>query len=161
MSTPGRFEILASDSCSHARSARLHTAHGTVDTPVFMPVGSQGTVKAMSPAEMEDLNIQILLGNTYHLMIRPGLEVVEKCGGLHKMMAWPHPILTDSGGFQVFSLAKLRKLTDAGVEFNSHVDGARLFMGPVEAMAAQRVLGSDIAMVLDECAPYPCDIDYA
>jgi queuine tRNA-ribosyltransferase len=126
-----------------------------------MPVGSQGTVKAMSPAELEALSVPVILGNTYHLMIRPGLEIVRACGGLHRMMGWSKPILTDSGGFQVFSLAKLRKLRDDGVEFNSHVDGARLFMGPREAMEAQRILGSDIAMVLDECAAYPCDHDYA
>ena len=124
-------------------------------------VGTSATVKTASPAELEGLSVQILLGNTYHLNIRPGMEVIEKCGGLHSFMGWNGPILTDSGGYQVFSLAQLRKIRPDGVEFNSHVDGNRIFLGPVEAMAIQRVLGSDIAMVFDECAPYPCDRDYA
>jgi queuine tRNA-ribosyltransferase len=126
-----------------------------------MPVGTHATVKAMSPAELKELGVQIVLGNTYHLNDRPGIDIVEKCGGLHKFMGWDGPILTDSGGFQVFSLAKLRKVRADGVEFNSHFDGRRIFLGPVEAMSIQRRLGSDIAMVFDECAPYPCDRDYA
>src|SRR5712671_5397564 len=126
-----------------------------------MPVGTQGTVKCMTPDELRQLNTQIILGNTYHLMTRPGLELIEKAGGLHKFMNWEGPILTDSGGFQVFSLAKLRKITDAGVEFQSHVDGAVLRLGPDEAMDAQRILGSDIAMAFDECPPWPCDREYA
>lgn len=161
MNQPGQFDIIAEDTGSCARLGRLWTAHGAVETPVFMPVGSKGAVKTMSPAEMEALGTSMLLGNTYHLMIRPGVEVVEKCGGIHSFMGWEKGILTDSGGFQAFSLARLRKITDEGVEFNSHYDGARLFLGPVEAMEIQRRLASDIAMVLDECAPYPCDHNYA
>lgn len=126
-----------------------------------MPVGTQGAVKAMSPAEMDELGTQVLLGNTYHLNIRPGVEVIEVCGGLHRFMGWDGPLLTDSGGYQVFSLAKLRKITPDGVEFNSHVDGKKIFLGPREAMEIQRKLGADIAMAFDECAPYPCDRDYA
>jgi len=126
-----------------------------------MPVGTQGTVKAMTPDELHTAGVQMILGNTYHLNIRPGIDIVEHCGGLHRFMGWDGPILTDSGGFQVFSLSKLRKVRDDGVEFNSHVDGARVFLGPVEAMDIQRRLGSDIAMVFDECAHYPCDRDYA
>jgi queuine tRNA-ribosyltransferase len=139
----------------------LVTAHGTVETPVFMPVGTQATVKAMTPAELEDTGFEIILGNTYHLNIRPGTEIIEKCGGLHRFMGWNRAILTDSGGFQVFSLAKLRKITDEGVAFQSHLDGASHFLGPAEAMNIQRILGSDIAMVLDECIPYPAERDYA
>lgn len=161
MHRPGEFEILARDSSSSARRGRLHTAHGVVDTPVFMPVGTQGTVKAMSPAELEDMDCQILLSNTYHLNDRPGMEVIANAGGLHQFMGWSRAILTDSGGFQVFSLTRLRKVTDEGVEFRSHNDGARHFLGPVEAMAIQRTLGSDIAMAFDECPPYPCEREYA
>lgn len=144
-----------------ARRGRLWTAHGPVDTPVFMPVGTQGTVKAMTPAELLELDTQIVLGNTYHLHLRPGTDVIEDCGGLHRFMGWDRALLTDSGGYQVFSLARLNRISDEGVEFQSHFDGARHFLGPREAMDIQRRLGSDIAMVLDECAPYPCDRDYA
>jgi queuine tRNA-ribosyltransferase len=158
---PGTFEILATDPSSQARRGRLWTAHGPVDTPVFMPVGTQGTVKGISPAELEELGVQCILGNTYHLNIRPGIEVVAACGGLHRFMGWNRPILTDSGGYQVFSLAKLRKIRADGVEFASHVDGRPIFLGPREVMAIQRALGSDIAMVFDECAPYPCTREYA
>lgn len=158
---PGRFEIRAADAHSQARTGVLYTAHGMVETPVFMPVGTQATVKAMSPAELEALDVSILLGNTYHLNLRPGMEVIEACGGLHAFMGWPRPILTDSGGFQVFSLAGLRKIRDEGVEFSSHIDGSRVFLGPVEAMRIQRILGSDIAMVFDECPPHGCTRDYA
>lgn len=161
MTTSGTFEIIARDSATGARLGRLKTAHGIVDTPVFMPVGSRGTVKAMAPYELEELGAGIILGNTYHLFVRPGVEVIEECGGLHTFMGWRRPILTDSGGFQIFSLASLRKIRDDGVEFASHVDGSPCFLGPVEAMAIQRKLGSDIAMVLDECPPYPCDRDHA
>lgn len=157
----GTFEVLARDPQSKARRGRLWTAHGAVETPVFMPVGTQGTVKAMSPAELEEMDCRILLGNTYHLNDRPGMEVIAHAGGLHAFMGWDRAILTDSGGFQVFSLAKLRKMTPDGVEFRSHSDGARHFLGPREAMGIQRTLGSDIAMVFDECAPYPCDREYA
>ena len=158
---PGTFEIQHVDNGSKARRGRLWTEHGAIDTPVFMPVGTQATVKTMTPLELEQLDTQIILGNTYHLNIRPGMEVIEACGGLHTFMGWNRPILTDSGGFQVFSLSNLRKIRDDGVEFNSHIDGRRIFLGPVEAMAIQRTLGSDIAMVFDECAPHPCSHDYA
>ena len=161
MTTPVKFDITSTDASSKARKGRLWTARGPVETPVFMPVGTQATVKALSPRELADAGAQIVLGNTYHLCIRPGIGVIEKCGGLHRFMGWPNPILTDSGGYQVFSLAKLRRITDAGVEFNSHFDGQPIFLGPVEVMRIQRSLGSDIAMVFDECPPYPCDRDYA
>lgn len=161
MSEIGHFEIVAKDPESAARCGRLYTAHGVVETPVFMPVGTQGTVKAMSPAELEEMDCRILLGNTFHLNDRPGVEVIERAGGLHRFMGWKRAILTDSGGFQVFSLARLRKVTDEGVEFRSPVDGALHFLGPVEAMAIQRRLGSDIAMVFDECPPDPTDREYA
>jgi queuine tRNA-ribosyltransferase len=126
-----------------------------------MPVGTQGTVKAMTPSELASLGVEMVLSNTYHLSIRPGVDIVESCGGLHAFMGWRLPILTDSGGYQVFSLADRRRIGAHGVEFSSHVDGKRVFLGPVEAMEIQRRLGSDIAMVLDECPPYPCDRDYA
>ena len=154
---PGTLELLASDPSSRARLGRLWTAHGPVDTPAFMPVGTQGTVKALEPRDLVENGAQMILANTYHLMLRPGMAVVEACGGLHRFMGWDRPILTDSGGFQVFSLAALRKVREAGVEFQSHIDGARHFLGPAEAMAVQRVLASDIAMCLDECPPWPCD----
>lgn len=155
------FKILAQDAGTAARVGRLTTAHGEVETPAFMPVGTQGTVKAMSPHELLELDAQILLANTYHLQARPGVDVIDRCGGLHRFMGWPRAILTDSGGYQVFSLAKLRRITEEGVEFQSPLDGTRHFLGPREAMEAQRRLASDVAMVLDECLPYPCDRDYA
>ena len=161
MTAARSFEVLATDSATAARRGRLVTAHGVVETPVFMPVGTQGAVKAMSPDELAGLQTQIVLGNTYHLNIRPGVDIVAACGGLHRFMGWEGPILTDSGGYQVFSLARLRRVREDGVEFNSHVDGSRVFLGPVEVMEIQRRLGSDIAMVFDECAPYPCDREYA
>jgi queuine tRNA-ribosyltransferase len=155
------FEVLASDRDSKARQGRLTTAHGIIDTPAFMPVGTQGSVKGVSPGELRELDAQIVLGNTYHLFVRPGLDVIKHFGGLHRFMNWNGPILTDSGGYQIFSLAKLRKITEHGVEFQNHIDGARAFISPEIAMEIQSALGSDIAMVLDECAPYPCDYDYA
>jgi queuine tRNA-ribosyltransferase len=155
------FELLASDQHSKARRGRLKTAHGMIDTPAFMPVGTQGSVKGVSPRELRELNAQIILGNTYHLFVRPGLDVIKHFGGLHNFMSWDGPILTDSGGFQIFSLAKLRKIADEGVEFQNHIDGARAFISPEVAMEIQAALGSDIAMVLDECVPYPCEYDYA
>jgi queuine tRNA-ribosyltransferase len=155
------FELLAHDRETKARCGRLTTAHGVVDTPAFIPVGTQGTVKAMTPRELRELNAQIVLGNTYHLFVRPGINVIKHFGGLHKFMNWDGSILTDSGGYQIFSLAKLRKITDEGVQFQNHVDGAPTFISPEIAMKIQAALGSDIAMVLDECAPYPCDYDYA
>jgi queuine tRNA-ribosyltransferase len=155
------FEFLAQDRQSKARRGRLTTAHGVVETPVFIPVGTQGTVKTVSPRELHELNAQIILGNTYHLFVRPGLDVIKHFGGLHRFANWDGPILTDSGGYQIFSLAKLRKLTEEGVQFQNHVDGTPAFITPEIAMGIQATLGSDIAMVLDECAPYPCDYEYA
>jgi len=155
------FEILATDRHSKARQGRLPTAHGVIDTPAFMPVGTQGSVKGVSPRELRELKAQIVLGNTYHLFVRPGLDVIKHFGGLHKFMNWDGPILTDSGGYQIFSLAKLRKITEDGVEFQNHIDGARAFISPEIAMEIQAALGSDIAMSLDECVPYPCEYDYA
>jgi queuine tRNA-ribosyltransferase len=158
------FELLSQDrsaSGGKARRGRLTTAHGTIDTPAFMPVGTQGSVKGMSPRELREVNAQIILGNTYHLFVRPGLDVIEHFGGLHKFMNWDGPILTDSGGYQIFSLAKLRKITEEGVHFQNHVDGTPAFISPEIAMEIQAALGSDIAMTLDECAPYPCEREYA
>src|SRR5438132_4708896 len=148
------FELLKSDPNSKARLGRLTTAHGVVDTPVFMPVGTQGSVKALDPRELREMGTQIILGNTYHLSIRPGIEIIRAAGGLHQFINWPHPILTDSGGFQVFSLARIRKIKAHGVEFRSHLDGSLLFLGPKEAMGIQRELSSDIAMVFDDCPPH-------
>jgi queuine tRNA-ribosyltransferase len=155
------FQLLAHDRSSKARRGRLTTAHGVIDTPTFMPVGTQGSVKAMSPRELREVNAQIILGNTYHLFVRPGLDVIKYFGGLHKFMNWDGPILTDSGGYQIFSLAKLRKITEEGVHFQNHVDGTPAFISPEIAMEIQATLGSDIAMTLDECPPYPCERDYA
>jgi queuine tRNA-ribosyltransferase len=155
------FELLQTDPSTKARRGRLTTRHGVIETPVFMPVGTQGTVKAVSPDELREVGAQIILGNTYHLFIRPGMDVMRHFGGLHSFMSWEGPILTDSGGFQVFSLAKLRKITEEGVHFQSHLDGAPCFLGPREAMEIQAALGSDIAMLFDECPPYPCAHEYA
>lgn len=149
------FQLLQGEA-NGPRRGRLLTRHGTVETPIFMPVGTQATVKALTPAHLEDVGSQIILGNTYHLNLRPGSELVRDLGGLHKFMSWDRPILTDSGGFQVFSLAKLRKITDTGIAFQSHIDGRKIFLGPRECFDIQRNLGSDIAMVLDECPPWPC-----
>src|SRR5216117_172526 len=148
------FELLQTDTSSKARLGRLTTAHGIVDTPVFMSVGTQGSVKAIDPRELREMGAQIILGNTYHLHIRPGMEIIRAAGGLHAFINWPDPILTDSGGFQVFSLATIRKIQAHGVEFRSHLDGSLLFLGPKEAMRIQRELGSDIAMVFDDCPPH-------
>src|SRR5881397_2932840 len=145
------FELLKTDLDSKARLGRLTTTHGVIDTPVFMPVGTQGSVKALDPRELREMGTEILLGNTYHLSLRPGMDIIRAAGGLHQFINWPHPILTDSGGFQVFSLAKIRKIQAHGVEFRSHLDGSLLFLGPKEAMEIQRALGSDIAMVFDDC----------
>src|SRR5262252_9752259 len=147
------FECLATDQHSKGRRGRLKTAHGLIDTPAFMPIGTQGSVKGVSPRELCELNAQIILGNTYHLFVRPGLDVIKHFGGLHNFMSWHGPILTDSGGFQIFSLTKLRKITDEGVEFQNHIDGTRAFISPETAMQIQAALGSDMAMVLDECVP--------
>lgn len=153
------FQLLAQDKDSKARLGRLDTPHGVIETPVFMPVGTQASVKAVSPTELEELRASIILSNSYHLFIRPGLEVIREVGGLHAFMGWNGPILTDSGGFQVFSLAKLRKVTEEGVRFQSHVDGSPLFIGPREAVSIQRTLGSDIMMAFDECPPWPAEKD--
>lgn len=150
------FQLLKTDTVTAARRGRLQTLHGVVETPIFMPVGTQGTVKAMTPAQITEVGAQIILGNTYHLNLRPGSELVRELGGLHKFMGWDGPILTDSGGFQVFSLAKLREIQHDGIAFQSHIDGAKLFLGPREVMTIQANLGSDIAMVIDECPPWPC-----
>ncbi len=155
------FEVISEDKCTKARRGRLTTAHGMVETPVFMDVGTLGTVKALEIRDLKETEAQVVLGNTYHLMLRPGAKVIEKAGGLHSFMRWDGPILTDSGGFQVFSLAKLRKMTEQGCLFNSHLDGHEFFLGPKESMAMQKTLGSDIAMVFDECLPYPCERDRA
>src|SRR5438067_8748657 len=155
------FDLLTTDPRSKARRGRLTTAHGVIETPAFIPVGTQASVKAVSPRELGELEAQIILGNTYHLFVRPGIEVISHFGGLHKFMNWNGPILTDSGGYQIFSLAKLRKITEEGAQFQNHVDGQPAFISPEIAMEIQATLGSDIAMVLDECAPYPCAYDYA
>jgi queuine tRNA-ribosyltransferase len=137
----------------------LRTLHGVVETPIFMPVGTQGTVKALTPAQIKETGAQIILSNTYHLALRPGSELIREFGGLHTFMGWDGPILTDSGGFQVYSLAKLRRITEEGISFQSHLDGAKMFLGPREVMKLQMDFGSDIAMVIDECPPYPCSHD--
>jgi queuine tRNA-ribosyltransferase len=155
------FEVIKKDARTKARLGRLATAHGVVETPVFMDVGTQGTVKALEPRDLVENGAQVVLGNTYHLMLRPGADVIAAAGGLHKFMRWNGPILTDSGGFQVFSLAKMRKITEDGCRFNSHLDGHEFFLGPKESMAMQRVIASDIAMVFDECLPYPCERERA
>ena len=155
------FEVLGSTRDSKARRGRLTTAHGIIDTPAFMPVGTHGSVKGLSPRELRELNAQIILGNTYHLFVRPGLDVIKHFGGLHKFMNWDGPILTDSGGYQIFSLSKLRKITKDGVEFQNHIDGERAFISPEIAIETQAALGGDIVMALDECIPYPCEYDYA
>src|SRR5258708_37157713 len=148
------FELLRTDDRSKARLARLTHPHGVIDTPVFMSVGTQGSVKALDPRELREMGTQIILGNTYHLNIRPGVDIIRAAGGLHRFINWTGPILTDSGGFQVFSLATIRKIQPHGVEFRSHLDGSLLFLGPKEAMAVQRELCSDIAMVFDDCPPH-------
>ena len=153
------FEVLSR--CGNARRGVLTTRRGTVQTPVFMPVGTRASVKAMSPAELEELGAEIILGNTYHLFLRPGMELMAKAGGLRRFSSWKRSILTDSGGFQVFSLATLRKMEPDGVRFASHIDGTRFFLGPRESMAIQRTLDSDIVMAFDECTPYPATFEQA
>jgi queuine tRNA-ribosyltransferase len=155
------YTLLAKDPSSRARRGRLQLPHGVVETPIFMPVGTQGSVKAVSPRELDEVGAQIILGNTYHLNLRPGMETIGHFGSLHQFSNWKKPILTDSGGYQVFSLAKMRKITEAGVHFQSHLDGSKLFIGPEESMQIQATLGSDIAMLFDECPPWPCDEAYA
>ena len=154
-----KYELLATDGA--ARRGRLTLNHGTVDTPAFMPVGTYGTVKGISPQDLRDIGAQICLGNTFHLWLRPGLEVMEAFGGLHQFMAWDGPILTDSGGFQVFSLGALRKISEEGVRFNSPVNGDKLFLTPEESMRIQKVLNSDVVMIFDECTPHPATVTKA
>ena len=161
MEKPFEFELLHVCKQTGARRGRLHTPHGVIETPIFMPVGTQASVKTMSPDELKDCGAQIILSNTYHLHVRPGEDLIQRAGGLHRFMNWDRPILTDSGGFQVFSLASLRKVEERGVEFWSHLDGSRMFIGPEESIAIQQALGSDIMMQFDECSPYPCDYDRA
>ncbi len=155
------FHILARSAECRGRLGLLRTPHGEVETPVFMPVGTQATVKAMTPEELQEVGARIILSNTYHLYLRPGADLVAAAGGLHRFMHWPGPILTDSGGYQVFSLTELRRISEEGVEFRSHLDGSKHFLTPEKAVAIQEALGSDIAMVLDECPPYPCTPAYA
>ena len=154
-----KFEIEKSDEVSSARVGSIETAHGTIETPMFMPVGTRASVKAVTKQQLEEIDAQVILGNTYHLMLRPGMDVIEAAGGLHKFSNWDRPILTDSGGFQVFSLSNMNKVTEEGVTFRSHIDGSKHFLGPDESMAIQRTLGSDIVMAFDECPPYPCPRD--
>lgn len=155
-----RFELLKeSDECK-ARLGKIYTNHGVIETPIFMPVGTKATVKAMTPEELKELDAQIILSNTYHLFLRPGDKLIKEAGGLHKFMNWNRPILTDSGGFQVFSLGKLRKIKEEGVDFRSHIDGSKQFISPEKAMEIQNNLGSDIMMAFDECVPYPASYEY-
>ena len=151
------FKLLTTD--ENARLGQLKFQRGVVDTPAFMPVGTYGTVKAMSPEELTDMGTQIILGNTFHLLLRPGTEIIQKHGSLHEFMNWSGPILTDSGGFQVWSLGELRKITEQGVHFKSPINGSPVFMGPEESMQVQRELGSDIVMIFDECTPFPAERD--
>src|SRR5215472_7626130 len=151
------FEVLTKDAKTRARRGRLHTAHGAIETPVFMPVGTQATVKSMTPEQLRELNVEILLCNSYHLFLRPGHQTIAQLGGLHRFMAWDRPILTDSGGFQVFSLSSLRNISDDGVRFQSHLDGSTHFLTPEGAIDIQAALGSDIMMILDDCLAYPSD----
>lgn len=155
-----RYELIKTCKQSGARLGRLHTPHGIIETPIFMPVGTQATVKSMTPEELKEIGSQIILSNTYHLYMRPGHELIKRAGGLHNFMNWDKPILTDSGGFQVFSLGPLRKIKEEGVEFRSHLDGSKHFLTPEKAMEIQNALGSDIMMAFDECAPYPADREY-
>ncbi|MDO4177393.1 MAG: tRNA guanosine(34) transglycosylase Tgt [Bacillota bacterium] len=154
------FDLLKTDKKTEARRGILHTPHGDIETPIFMPVGTAATVKAMRPEQVEELGAQIILSNTYHLYLRPGMDVVKEAGGLHKFMNWNRPILTDSGGFQVFSLGAMRKITEEGVSFRSHIDGSKHMISPEVSMEIQHCLGSDILMAFDECAPYPADREY-
>jgi len=154
------FELIKEDPDSRARVGRFHTPHGSFDTPVFMPVGTQATVKAVTPRNLEELEAKIILANTYHLYMRPGHELVKEAGGLHKFMGWNGPILTDSGGFQIFSLAELRNIREEGVTFQSHLDGSTHFISPEKAIEIENALGADIIMAFDECVPYPAEYDY-
>ena len=154
------YELLHVDKNSGARRGVIHTPHGDIQTPVFMPVGTQATVKAMTPEELKEIEAQIILSNTYHLYLRPGNDLVKEAGGLHEFMKWDRPILTDSGGFQVFSLGPLRKITEEGVEFKSYLDGSKHFLSPEDVMKIEKDLGADIIMAFDECCPYPSTYEY-
>lgn len=154
------YELLKTDTKTKARRGRVHTPHGSIETPVFMPVGTAATVKAMKPESVKEMGAQIILSNTYHLYLRPGHDIVKEAGGLHKFMNWDKAILTDSGGFQVFSLGDLRKITEEGVRFRSHIDGSSHMLSPEKSMEVQNALGADIIMAFDECAPYPADRQY-
>lgn len=161
MEQPIRYELIKKDAKTGARRGRIHTPHGIIETPVFMPVGTCGTVKAMTPEELKnEVKAKIILSNTYHLFLRPGDDLVAEAGGLHKFMNWDGAILTDSGGFQVFSLSDLRNITEEGVAFKSHLDGSKLFISPEKSISIQNNLGSDIMMAFDECVPYPADYEY-
>ena len=155
------YELIAKDERTGARAGIIHTPHGSFETPIFMPVGTQASVKGVSPDELKDLGAGIILSNTYHLFLRPGMELIREAGGLHKFMHWDRAILTDSGGFQVFSLGDLRKITEEGVTFRSHIAGSKKFLSPEVSMQVQMCLGSDIVMAFDECVPYPADYEYA
>ncbi len=156
------FDLIHTDSLTKARIGKLHTDHGVIETPIFMPVGTAGTVKGVHQHELRDeINAQIILGNTYHLYLRPGLEVIEAAGGLHKFNGWEKPLLTDSGGYQVYSLSDCNKITEEGVRFQSHLDGSYHLFTPENVMDTQRIIGADIIMAFDECTPYPCAYDYA
>lgn len=155
-----KYEFIKQCKQSGARLGRVHTPHGIIDTPTFMPVGTQATVKTMSPEELKEMDAHIILSNTYHLFLRPGHGIVKQAGGLHKFMNWDRPILTDSGGFQVFSLSEMRKISEEGVHFRSHLNGDKLFISPEVAMEIQNALGSDIMMAFDECPPYPAEYEY-
>lgn len=155
------YELIKKDEQTGARAGVLHTPHGDFPTPIFMPVGTQASVKAVSPDELRDIGAGIILSNTYHLFLRPGAELIREAGGLHSFMRWDRAILTDSGGFQVFSLGDLRKISEEGVTFRSHIDGSKKFLSPEISIAVQTALGSDIVMAFDECVPYPADHDYA
>lgn len=156
------YTLLATDKGSKARAGILQTAHGTIETPIFMPVGTVGSVKAVHQRELKnDIGAQIILGNTYHLYLRPGTEILKKAGGLHRFIYWENPILTDSGGYQIFSLNDNRKLTEEGAHFKSHIDGSKHLFTPENVIGIQRIIGSDIMMAFDECPPYPCDHSYA
>lgn len=156
-----KFSLLKQDSSTKGRLGTIETIHGKIETPIFMPVGTRGVVKTLTNQQLLDINAQIILGNTYHLMLRPGMSIIKQAGGLHRFMNWDRPILTDSGGYQVFSLSGLNKITDEGVFFQSHIDGSKHFLGPNESMQIQKTLGSDIVMVFDECSPYPCTHEVA
>jgi len=153
------YELIKQDSNTSARLGVLQTAHGEVETPVFMPVGTAGAVKGIMPQQLQNIGARIILANTYHLILRPGVDVVEQVGGLHKLMSWDGPILTDSGGYQVFSLGKLAKITDDGVEFASHIDGKKMFLDAKSATEIQMRLGADCVMCFDQCTPYPCEYE--